>query len=76
MGCTAKYMDWLILKDPESIEILEDAKRKLMDECVDLDTLKKMTVHDAEYWKIKWGFGRRLMRGIKEYVRDVVTEES
>jgi hypothetical protein len=64
------YIDWLIKRIPNFTEALQDAKHKLIDECVDLDTLKSMTVEDAKHWGIKWGLGKLLIRDIKLYLRE------
>jgi hypothetical protein len=66
-----QYIDWLARKDSGEVEleVLMEAKRILLEEYVDLNTLKKMSREDAEYWGIKWGLALRLKRDIKEYLR-------
>lgn len=64
-------MDWLIAHNPEDVEVLQDARKKLIDEYVDLDTLKSMSFEDSRHWGIKWGLCKRLMRDIKQYIKEV-----
>ena len=63
-------MDWLIIRYPMDANALEDAKKKLIDEYVDLDTLKTMTYEDSQHWRIKWGLCKRLIKNIKRYIHE------
>jgi hypothetical protein len=50
-----QYIDWLAQKDPGAVEVLMRAKKILLAEYVDLNTLKKMSRYDTQFWGIKWG---------------------
>ena len=63
-------MDWLIKCYPSDADALQDAKRKLIDEYVNLDILKTMTYEDSQYWGIKWRLCKRLIKEIKRYMRE------
>ena len=65
-------LDWLIANNSGDTDVLQEAKKKLVEELVDLDTLKGMTYEDSQYWGIKWGLAKRLIRDIKRYVREEV----
>ena len=47
------YMDWIIKCYPADVDALQDAKKKLIDEYVNLDVLKTMTYEDSQHWNIK-----------------------
>ena len=63
-------MDLLIQKNPQDVQVLEEAIKVFITDGCNVEILKTMTREDADYQNLKWGICKRIARDAAIYLKE------